>query len=85
MPVATLLRAAAGALALDDVELAQGGIFALTVGELAAQRGTVEHAFSHDLARLARRLARLGGDHGLLEDLTGGAGILLEVAAEALA
>ena len=54
----------------------------LAVGELAGERGVVERALAHDLARLARGLARLGGHDGLLHDLARGLRVLLEEAAE---
>ena len=58
-PVAPLLRRAAGRLTFDDVDLAQRGIALLAVGELAGQRAVVERALAaHQVARLARRLAR---------------------------
>jgi hypothetical protein len=45
------------------------GIARLAVGELAGEGRIVELALADDLARLARGLARLGGDDGLLDDL----------------
>ena len=82
MAVAPLLGAAAGALSLDDVELALLGVFGLAVGELARERGDVERALADDLARLAGRLARLGGDDGLVDDLAGDGRRLFEELAE---
>src|SRR6185436_10741979 len=70
---------------LDDVDLALGRVFFLAVGELAREGGDVERTLSHDLARLARRLARLGGEDGLVDDLASGARILFEELAELLA
>src|SRR5437660_4160187 len=59
--VAALLRGAAGAVALDDEELALGRIALLTIGELARQVGDVERALAPgQVTRLARRLARGG-------------------------
>ena len=69
LPVAPLLGRAAGAVALDDVELGLAGIARLAVGELARERRVVELALADDLARLARGLARLGGHDRLLDDL----------------
>ena len=82
VPVAALLRAAAGALPLDDVDLALRRILALAVGELAGERGRIEHAFADDLARLAGRFTRLCRHDGLLEDLPRHLRMLLEVATE---
>src|SRR5690606_13138028 len=69
MPIAPLLGAAAGAFAHDDVDFTDGGVFALTIGEYAGQRGHIEHALAHHLARFTGRLTRLGGEHRLLDDL----------------
>ena len=77
-PVATLLRAAAGALSLDDVDLALRRVFLLAVGELAGQRRDVERALADDLARFARGFARLGREHRLVDDLARGGRVLLE-------
>src|SRR5207248_348922 len=57
--IAPLFGGSACRLALDDVELAPGGIALLTIGELARQRAAIERALApHEIARLARRLAR---------------------------
>jgi hypothetical protein len=77
-PIAPLLGGAAGAVPLDDVELGFARIARLAVGELAGERRVVELPLAHDLARLARGLARLGGDDGLLDDLPRGLRVLLE-------
>ena len=81
--VPPLLRAAAGRLALDDVDLAQRRIPLLAVGELAGQRGTVERPLAaHQIARLPRRLAGPGRIHGLRDHAPCGGRVLLEVRAE---
>ena len=81
--VVALLRAAAGALALDDVDLALARIFALAVGELAGKRRQVEHALAHDLARLARRFACFGRHRHLLDDLAAHLRVLFQEARNA--
>ena len=82
-PIAALLGRAAGRLALDDVELAQRGVALLAVGQLARQRAAVERALApHEIARLARRLARARGVDRLADDLARDAGVLLEEGAE---
>ena len=66
LPVAALLGAAAGGVALDDVDLAQRRVFLLAVGQLAGQAHAVEHALApRHLARLARGFAGARG----LDDL----------------
>src|SRR5258707_2110601 len=45
-PVAALLRRAAGAVTLDDEQLALGRVALLAVGELARQVGDVERALA---------------------------------------
>src|SRR5437868_1294066 len=76
--VTPLLGRAAGAVALDDVDLGLGRVAALAVGELAGERRVIELPFSDALARLPRRLARLRGDDRLLEDPTGCLRVLFE-------
>ena len=57
--IAALLGRAAGRFALDDVDLGLRRIALLAVGQLAGQRAAVERALAaHQVARLARRLAR---------------------------
>ncbi len=59
--IAALLGRATGRVALDDVELAPGGVALLAVGELARQRHTLQGALADDqIARLAGRLAGPG-------------------------
>ena len=83
--IAALLGRAAGRVALDQVDLASGGVAFLAVGELARQRHPVEGALADDeVAGLARRLARTGGGQALLDDPPTVAGVLVEVLAEAV-
>src|SRR5690606_5956486 len=75
-------RAAAGALALDDVQLARRRVLRLAVGELAGEGRDIHRPFADDLAGLARRLASLRGDDGLLDDLLRRLRVLFEELAE---
>ena len=82
-PIAALLGRPAGRIALDDVDLALRRIALLAVGELAGQRAAVERALAaHEIARLARRLARAGGVDCLPDDLLGDGRVLFEERAE---
>ncbi len=68
-PVAPLLGGAAGAVALDDEDLAFRRVALLAVGQLAGQGGDIQHALAPgQFARLAGRLARRGRVHHLLDD-----------------
>src|SRR5207253_6387964 len=75
--LATLLRRAAGGIALDDEELALGGIRRRAVGELAGQIEAVRHAALalHLLRRGARRGPRARGKHDPARDGVAGAPI----------
>ena len=78
--IAPLLGRSACRIALDDVELAEGRIALLAVGELAGQRAAVERALAADqVARLARRLAGAGGVDRLADDALGDRRVLFEV------
>jgi hypothetical protein len=67
--VAALLGGAAGGVTLDQVELAQGGVLFLAVGELAGQADAVEHALAPGhLARFARGFPGAGGFDDLAAD-----------------
>src|SRR6266566_6265672 len=69
--VAALLRGAAGAVTLDNEELALGGIALLAIGELAREVGDVERALAPgQVARLARCLPGGGGFDDLADDLS---------------
>ena len=82
-PVAALLRRAAGRLAFDDVDLALRGIALLAVGQLAGKAAAVERALAaHEIARLARRLARPRRIDGLADDPLGDDRVLFEVLTE---
>ena len=60
LAVAALLGGSASRIALDDEDLGLGRVALLTVGEFAGQARDVERAFAAgELARLARRFARL--------------------------
>ena len=76
--VAALLGRPSCAVSLDDVELSLARISRLAVGELARQCRVVQLSLANDLAGLARRLAGLRGEDGLLDDLPCGLRVLLE-------
>ena len=81
--IAALLGRATGRVALDDVELAAGGVALLAVGELAGQRQAVEGALAEDeVAGLAGGVAGAGRRQALLDDPAAVAGVLVEVLAE---
>ena len=83
LPVAPLLGRAAGRLALDDVQLAQRRVALLAVGQLARQAAVLEGALAaHQVAGLARRVARARRLHRLQDDPLGDGGVLLEERAE---
>src|SRR6185437_1917722 len=70
--VAPLLGGAAGALALDDEDLAARRIALAAVGQLARQAAAVERALAAgEVARLARRLARPRRLDRLVDDALG--------------
>ena len=61
LAVAPLLGRAAGRVALDQVQFAQGRVLLLAVGQFARQGGDVQGALAPgQLAGLARRLAGAG-------------------------
>ena len=67
--VAALLGRAAGGVALDDEDLGQRRVLDRAVGELARQARVLQRALAaRQVARLARRGARLRGLHGLADD-----------------
>ena len=81
----TVLGRAACGVALDDEELGHLGVADGAVGQLAGERRALEQALAAGgLARLLRGEAALGGLGGLLEDLLGLVGVLLEVLGHAL-
>src|SRR4029079_12634260 len=70
-------------LALDDVELAQGGIAFLTVGQLARQRAAIKRTLAADqIARLACGFARPRRIDGFADNPTGDRRVLLEKGAQ---
>ena len=70
--VAALLGRTTGRLTLDDVDLALRRVALLAIGQFSRQAAAVEGAFAtHQIARLARRLTRPGGVHGLADDALG--------------
>ena len=84
--VAPLLGRAARRVALDDIDLGQGRVALLAVGQLARQRVGLERrlAAGH-LARLARGLSRAGGGLRLVDDGAGDGRVFLEEDGQALA
>ena len=83
--IASLLGGAAGALALDEVELAALGIALAAIGQLAGQAAAIERALAaSEVASLACSFARAGSFNGLVDDLAGDGGILLKEHAKAL-
>ncbi len=83
--VATLLGGAAGGIALDDIQLGQGGVALGAVRELARQPAAGERALADGLARLARGLAGAGGVEALVDDPAGNGGVFLQEEFEFLA
>src|SRR5690348_7683686 len=82
MAIAPLLCAPPCGVTLDDVQLALRGVLALTISQLAAERGRVHHALAHHFTRLTRRLPCFGGNYGLVDDLLGGLRMFLKVASD---
>ena len=82
-PIAAALRAAAGRRALDDEELALLRVALRAVRELAGKERAVERALAlHQIARLARGLARAERGEALVHDATRVWRVLLEVLTE---
>ena len=72
-------------VALYDEELGQLGIAHRAVGELAGQRRRLEQALAAGrLARLAGGVAGLACLLGLLDDLAGGLGVLLQIIGQSI-
>src|SRR4051794_15604962 len=83
--VAGALGGAAGAVTLDDEELALGGVARRAVRELARHRGGLQQRLAaREVARLARRDARALRLHGLRHHLLGLGRVLLEPLRELL-
>ena len=86
LPVTALLGAAAGGVALHDVDLAHRRVFFLAISQLAGQAHAVEHALAaRHLARLARSLAGLGRLDDLAANDLGVRGVLQQVVRQRLA
>ena len=86
LAVAALLGAAACGVALDDVDLAQRGVFFLAVGQLAGQAHAVEHALAaRHFARLAGGFAGLGGFDDLAADDLGVGWVFKKIVGQCLA
>ena len=68
LAVASLFGAAAGRVALDDVDFAVFGGAAGAVGQLARQRKTAQRRFAHELAGFFGGFAGLAGLDGLFDD-----------------
>ena len=83
--VAALLGAAAGRVALDQVDLAERRVVDRAVGQLARQHDVLQAGLLADqVARLARRLAGPGRADRLLDDVPRHRRMLLEEVAEVL-
>jgi hypothetical protein len=83
--VAALFGGTAGALALDQEQLAARGILLLAIGEFAGQAAGIECALAAgEVAGLAGGFARTRGFNRLADDLAADGGVLVEVLAELL-
>ena len=80
--VASLLGGAAGGIAFDDEEFAEGGVFFRAVGEFAGEAAAGEGAFADSFAGFAGGFAGTGGRDDFVDDAFGERGIFLEVLAE---
>ena len=86
LAIAAGLGRAAGALALDQEELAALRVARAAVGQLARQAAAGQCALAaHEITRLARRLSRLEGLDHLVENGAGLLGVLLDVRLERFA
>ena len=83
LSVTALLGAAAGGVALDNVDLALGWVFLLAVSQLAGQAHAIQHALaSRHLARLASRFTGTRGLDDFADNDLGVVGTLLQVVAQ---
>ena len=83
VPVAALLRRAAGRVALDDEELGERRVLHRAVGELAGQHRVLQSGLAPgQVTRLAGRVAGPGGVDRLGQDAAGVRRVLLEEVAE---
>src|SRR5262245_1831596 len=81
--IAPLLGRTSCRLALDDVQLAEGGIALLTVRQLAWQRAAIERALPADqVAGLASRFARPRRIDRFADDLASDSRVLFQVGAQ---
>ena len=79
------LGGTAGGVSLDDVQLAQGRVAFLAVGELAGEGHAVQGTLADDqVPRLPRGLASAGGGDALLDDPAPIRRVLLEVLDDAV-
>jgi hypothetical protein len=67
LAVAGLLGRAAGGVTFDEEQFGLGGVFFLTVGQLAGQRRNAHDRFAAGLARLTGGFAGGGGINDLLD------------------
>ena len=85
LALAPLLGGAARGVALHNEEFGASRVAAGAVGQLAGQTAAFERAlFPREIARLARRVARLGRHDRLVDDRAGHLRVFLEVGAELL-
>ena len=69
LAISSLLGRASRRVAFDQIKLGQGGIFFLTIGQLARQAHAVQHALAaRQVTRFARRFAGTGGINDLVDD-----------------
>src|SRR3990172_8923273 len=86
MPVAALLGASAGAIALDDIQLTLRRVALRAIGQLTRQSQTFERALADDqIARFAGRVAGAGRSETLLDNRLRLARVLFEKRAERIA
>ncbi len=79
MPVAAALGRAAGAVALDDEDLALGRVALGAVGQLAGQARAFQHGLSpRQLARFSRGFSCARGAHAPIQDHAGDGRVFLQ-------
>jgi len=85
LSITPLLRRPPCGVALNEIQLAQGGIPLLAICQLARQTGNIEGAFApRHFARLARSFSRSGCVNHLSDDLLGVVGVLKQEVVEKL-
>src|ERR1051326_7127648 len=77
-PIASLFGRTAGAVALDDVQLAQRGVALGAIGQFAGQPATRHRALAHRFAGLPGRFARAGRGQNFVNDAASGGRILFQ-------